>query len=302
MQYGGQCAGILVIAPLLFFLGGQTFVFAGAIVIFGLVAASAAALTLAGAGSTRAPARAHDAMGLRPVARFIFTDSRAFYGVIALTLAGIISRVLVISLPGYVRDEIGIGSLGLLFIVVPGLAGLVTGLAWTSSRLSLERSTWMLRFSSMALLAGLCLLAFVDNGVTLVAQNSYLPPLQDFEAWMNTTAAVVIPAAFAGGFGLCVVVMSARFVLTELAPTGARGRVHAVQHSITESLLVGPVLFAGFATALAGTRLMLIVVTVLSVGTLAYLEWRRESQRLAESATGATVKLPAIDPSSGVSA
>jgi hypothetical protein len=180
-----------------------------------------------------------------------------------------------------VREEVDIGPLPLLFVAVPGIIGIIAGLAWTSRRLSLAHSDWMLRLSSMSLLTGLFLLAFVDHGFTLAMQSTSIPAVQDFEAWMNTTAAIVVPASFMGGFGLCVVVMSARFVLTELAPQGAQGRVHAVQLVITEAILVIPVLLAGVAASFAGTRLMLAIVGILALGTLLATEWRRAGGSLA---------------------
>jgi hypothetical protein len=281
LQYAGQGAGIMLFAPALFFLGGQPAVFLGVVAVFTVVALIGLMISAAVIGNADEPVPARSAFSFGTVARFLFTNSHALNAVVALTLAGIITRVLVISLPGYVRDEVNIGPLGMLCVVVPGVLGLVTGLFVTSRLLSLERSGTLLRLASLGLLVGLGLLAFVDNGVTLVARNSYIPAIKDGEAWLNTTAIVAVPGAFAGGFGLCMVVMSARFVLTELAPFGSRGRVHAVQLAITETLLVGPVLLAGVATALAGARLTLTVSAIVAVLVLAITEWRRMTQPAA---------------------
>jgi len=297
LQYGGQVAGIVVFAPVLFFIGGQPAVFLGVVTVFAVVSLIGLGMAAAVAPAAQAPA-GREALSFRSVARFLFADGNALYAVVALTLAGIIGRVLVIALPGYVRDEVQVGPLGMLCVVIPGILGMAAGLAWTSRRLSLPRSGMMLRVASFGLLAGLGLLAFVDNGVTLAAQNTYIPPIRDFESWMNTTATVAVVGSFAGGFGLCVVVMSARFVLTELAPADARGRVHAVQLVITEALLVGPILLAGAATALAGARLTLTVAAILAVVALALTELHRAGRRMAEPEAGAFV--PETPPGDGL--
>lgn len=97
------------------------------------------------------------------------------------------------------------------------------------------------------------------------------------EAALNTTAAVVVPRFVRGwrGDGALAPRRSGRLTLTELAPAGAQGRVHAVQLAITESLLVVPVLVAGLATAVAGARVTLAVVGIIAVVTLFAMELRR---------------------------
>jgi hypothetical protein len=293
MQYAGQGAGILIFAPLLFFFGGQPGVFLGAICALMVTSMLGSTLMVMGLGKVRPEGAPTELEGYRAVANFLFSNSSAFHAMVALTLSGIISRVFVVSLPGYVRDEINIGPLGMLFIAVPGVLGIITGLAWTTRTLSLENSGRMLRISTSALLFTLFIAAFMDHGVTYAAQNSHVSPLQNFEAWANTTAGTIIPAAFAGGFGMCVVVMSARFVLAELSPAGCHGRVYAVQGAISETILILPIMFAGVATAFAGTRLVLGVVGALALGMVLATEWRRASGRLADApgfpaATGAS--------------
>ena len=274
-QYSGQAVGILVLAPLFYFLGGQAAVLGAVIVAFAVVAVAGLEMVRRQVDASRPAALAGASHAFRPVARFLLTDGRAFYAVVALTLAGVISRVLVVSLPAFIKDDIDLGSLGAAFVLVPGTLGIITGLVWASRLLTVGRAPAAMRTASLLLLAGLFTLAFVDHGLTLAAQNTMPGPVRDAEAWLNTTAAVVVPASFLGGLGMIVAVMSARLVLAELAPAGAQGRVHAVQLAITESFLVIPVLVAGVATAMAGARITLAVVGILAVLTLFAMELRR---------------------------
>ena len=274
-QYAGQAAGILVLAPLFYFFGGQAAVLVAVIAGFLGVAVAGLEMIRRRVDASRPTAASGVTVPFRTVARFLLMDGRAFYAVVALTLCGIISRVLVVSLPAYIRDEIHLGSGGALFILVPGVLGIAAGLVWASRRLTLDRAPAAMRTASLLLLAGLFTLVFVDHGVTLAAQNTMPEPVRHAEAWLNTTATVVIPASFAGGLGMILALMSARLVLTELAPAGAQGRVHAVQLAITESFLIIPVLVAGVATAMAGTRITLAVVGILAVLTLLATELRR---------------------------
>jgi hypothetical protein len=282
LQYAGQGTGLLLFAPALFFIGGQAGVFAGVIAVFGLLSLVGLALVLTGTGQAAPNSVRGSAVSVRAAARFLFLDSRAFYAMVALAISGTIMRALVVSIPAYMREEVSVGPLGMLFIIIPGAAGILAGLLWTSRTLSLERSSVMLRLSSLGLLGALFVLAFVDHGVTILAQSSAIPPIQTAEAWVNTTALVVVPAAFAVGAGMCIVVMSARFVLTELAPAGSQGRVHAVQLAVTEAILVVPILCVGVTTSLAGARPTLAIVGAIALGTLAATERRRAARRLAE--------------------
>lgn len=274
-QYSGQAVGILVIAPLFYFLGGQAAVLLVAVAGFLGVASSGFELVRRRVEGA-VPARADAARPtFRAVARFLLTDGRAFYAVVALTLSGIISRVLVVSLPSYIRDQVDLGSLGAVLLFVPGALGIATGLAWASRRLTLETAFPTMRNASLILLSALFAFAFLDHGVSIATQNTMPASVRAIEASLNTTAAVVVPASFAAGMGMALVLMSGRLTLTELAPTGAQGRVHAVQLAITESLLVVPVLVAGLATAVAGARVTLAVVGIIAVVTLFAMELRR---------------------------
>jgi MFS family permease len=278
-QYSGQGTGILVVAPLLFLFGGQAAVFAGAMFGFFLVAAIGIAFMQSGVGANRERVTAQEAFGFGTVARFLVTDPRALYALVALTLSGIITRVLVISLPGYVQDEVALGKMGVALILLPGIAGIVAGLIWAARSLCLDRVLGAMRYASLGLFLSLFLLAFVDHGVSIAARNT----VPRAEEALNMTALMVVPAGFFAGLGMSVLLMSARMALTESAPRGAQGRVHAVQLTMTESILVVPILLAGVATAMAGTRLTLTVVGVLACIVLLGMESYRASRRLAES-------------------
>jgi len=69
--------------------------------------------------------------------------------------------------------------------------------------------------------------------------------------------------------------VSARVILTETAPEGQQARVFAVQITLTDALVVLPLIAMGVGTQYAGARPVLAAIGIISALALVALEWPR---------------------------
>lgn len=275
LQYAGQGAGMLVLAPALYWAGGPSSMVAGSAV--GFVAVTATGLLLAarlhGQDGPGSPAAARDAgLGFGETFRFFGREPLARLGVATLGIKMMVSKGIVVALPFYLERDLGLGLGALAYLAIPGIAGVIIGLLWCRQTLTLERAHNVMLLSILGLAVSLAALAALDYGVTAVAQYSQIPPVVDLEARMNTPFAVAIPAAFLIGLSLSGALISARVALTETAPAGQQGRVFAVQLLVTETLIALPLMSVGIGTAYAGARTTLAVMAALVLVVVGLLE------------------------------
>lgn len=274
LQYAGQAAGMLMLAPTLYYLGGLPGMVAGSAIGFVLVTAIGLALSrrLSGlhAGASEAPVAT--SLGFGETLRFFGREPLARLGVATLGIKMMVSKGIVVALPFYLERDLGLGFGALAYLAIPGIAGVVIGLLWCKQTLNLERAHSVMVMSILGLAVSLAALAALDFGVTAVAQYSQIPPVIELEARMNTPFAVAIPAAFLIGLSISGAMISARVALTETAPAGQQGRVFAVQLLITETLIALPLMSLGIGTAFAGARTTLALLAGLLVLILAVLE------------------------------
>jgi len=92
---------------------------------------------------------------------------------------------------------------------------------------------------------------------------------------MNATFVVALPAAFLLGLGLSTTLVSARVALTESAPVGQQSRVFATQETLTEGLLVLPMLLTGIGAEMAGARMTLAAIGLVSLAAFVVIELPR---------------------------
>jgi hypothetical protein len=297
LQYAGQGTGMLVLAPALYFLGGPTAMVTGAAVGMSLLLALTMVLAVRVAPAARAFAEASTraALSFRETLRFFGRESLARYAVVALGLKMVVSKGIVVALPFYLERDLGLGWEAIAFLFVPGIAGVLAGLWWCGSVLSVERAHEVLRLSLLGLVAALAALAALDYGITAVAQYSHIPPIARLEASMNTTFAVAVPVAFLLGASLSGLLIAGRVALTETAPAGQHGRVFAVQLTLTETAISVPLLALGLGTTYAGARITLAGLALLVAGCLALAELDR-----ARAAFGR--RAAAIEPGAATSA
>lgn len=299
LQYAGQGAGMLVLAPALYFLGGPTAMVIGAAVGMSLLFALTVVLAVRVAPLARAFAAgsARAALSFRGTMAFFGRESLARYALVALGLKMVVSKGIVVALPFYLERDLGLGWQAVAYLFVPGVLGVLAGLWWCSRELTLARAHEVLRSSLLGLLAALAALAALDYGITAVAQYSHIPPVARLEASMNTTFAVAIPVAFLLGVSLSGLLIAGRVALTETAPPGQHGRVFAVQLTLTETAISLPLLALGVGTTYAGARVTLAAMALLVAGFLLLAELdRARCSRRASSPAGV---LPGAAPSPG---
>ncbi len=273
LQYAGQGVGILVCAPILFVLAGKPGLFAGAATGFGavFVLTLVVALSMRGTHVPR-PLANRDAFTYNQTIAFFRSESRASYAVVVTAFKTMVTRVVFVAMPLYLAHDMGLTASFVVYLLVPGCIGVIVGLVWCSRTLSVERAHEVMRFSLIGMTVCAFAFAALDYGVTAVAQYSHVPPIVHLEASMNTTFAVAIPVAFLLGLSLTGALVASRVVITELAPSAQQARVFAAQETLSEALVVAPLLMAGFGTNYAGARPVLAAAGVIGLVALVCLD------------------------------
>ncbi|MCK9517406.1 MAG: MFS transporter [Dehalococcoidia bacterium] len=290
LQYGGQGVGVLVLAPALYFLGGtelMMIVTAGALLVVTVLSFELARRLGAIGGVGR-----RDPFCFASTCRFFLRHPHARIAVTTLGVKTAVARGVIVALPFYLSHDLGIGSEGLAFLVVPGAAGAILGLGAGLKKMSTHSAAALMRRSLAGMLVALFAFAVFDYGVRAVIELSGVRPIVELEASMNTTYIVALPAAFLLGLSLSLAVVASRVALTGTAPQGQQARVFAGAELLTESLLVLPLLLTGVGTEVAGARVTLaaiggagvaVVIACEAPLVLARFSAMRSSLTLAES-------------------
>lgn len=288
LQYAGQGAGMLVLAPALYLWGGTGAMLAGAVVGFVMVAMLTISLAWRLRGTPAAQSQSTSrSLDLGATLKYFSGESRAIYAVVAMSLKTMVSRAIVIALPFYLERDMGLGEETLIYLVVPGCLGVGIGLLWSARRMTLASAPRAMKWSLIGMAVSVLALAALDYGVTAAAQYSYVPPVARLEASLNTTFAVAVPIAVLLGIVLTTSLVAARVVFTETAPQQHQGRVFAVQEMLSEAVVVAPLLLAGVGVQYTGARTTLAVIGVLTIAAvflLAVAATKRQPSSLAERA------------------
>ncbi len=266
MQYLGQALGYLVLAPTLYLLGGVQLAIAGALVIqvfhIGLTSFLAYRLRNTAREESMATSRGHFS-GLRQTLSVFGHSAPARDALAVLSLKSLVSYVILVAFPLYLKHDLSLGTGGAALLLAPGIAGAAVGLVWSAVGLSLDGTARAMRLSIAGMTVAVFALAALDFGVSAAFVYSQVPPLVHFEAALNTTAVVAMPLAFLIGATLSVSMVSSRAALTAAAPLRIQSRVFAVQATASDALVILPLLFAGVFAELFGAR-----TTLASLGTL----------------------------------
>lgn len=280
LQYAGQGVGMLVLAPALYYFGGSNAILVGSVVGFLVVAVIALAL-LPGLESRAGPSiePARGIFDFRSTVRFFATQPLARDAMAVLSVKGIVSQGIIVALPLYLSRDMGLGREAAIFLLVPGIAGVLAGLAWAGSAVTLERSGAVMRWGLGGMIVSVFALAALDYGLSTAFTYSQIPPIVRMEATMNTTFAVAIPVAFLVGLSLTLALVAARVALTEAAPVGQQARVFAAQGTITDAVIVLPLLLMGVGVQFAGARPSLAAIGVLSTFVFLAMQHPRFARR-----------------------
>lgn len=276
LQYAGQGLGFAVIAPALWYVGGANAMLGGSAI--GFLALAIISLVLATrlrntAAAQAVPARC--AFSFRDTIGFFRGETLARDAVTTLAVKAMVSQGIVVALPLYLSHDLGLGRSALIYLLLPGIAGLAAGLVWAAPAVTKARAAWFMRAGLLGLTVGVFALAALDYGLIAVFEYSRVEVLVHFDVSMNTTFVVALPVAFLIGLCLSLSQVAARVALTETAPLGQQARVFAVQGTLTESLIVLPLLLMGVGVQYAGARPMLAAIGVLSALALVVIEHPR---------------------------
>ncbi len=273
LQYAGQGAGMLVLAPLLFFLGGAQGMLAGAVIAGLVLSAITAGLALRHGHPVRVAKGDHSS--LRDSLRVFKRSAMARDALAVLAVQSMIVQGIVVALPLYIRNDISLGEEWGLFLVAPGVLGVVAGLAWSAAAVTPEVSQRVMRLALVSMVVGVFALAALDYGLNAMLTITQFGPLIDLEAGLNTTFIVALPVAFLVGFAITLALVSARVALTAASPLAHQSRVFAVQATLTDSFVVLPLLLMGVGVEVAGARPVLAAMGMVGLATLVFIEHPR---------------------------
>ncbi|HUF53205.1 MAG TPA: MFS transporter [Dehalococcoidia bacterium] len=285
----GQVAGMVALAPILLKLLDHAAVFAACSALF-LSAALVVALTAEGFTGpiARKPAPVSFARTAREGFRILSGNREAYLATVYLTTAVAVSRVLVVILPKYVRDVLGIQAEDIVFVAAPAAIGAGLGLllAPMAARLA---GAWR----SMAFGFGLFLLSVIALCVVVYVRN-FLNDNVDFdlgigfverEVGVSSVITITMLLAIPLGFSFTLLSIASRVVINEQAPPGSQGRVFAVQGALADLFSLPPLMAAGIAADAVGERPTLMTAAIGTVIVTALLTfWRRWGPTDAEPA------------------
>ncbi|MGE3074548.1 MAG: MFS transporter [Dehalococcoidia bacterium] len=277
IQYGGQGMGFLVLAPALYFLGGVEAALAGALAIVAVQVLLAVLLAVRirplvenawSENTEHEPAHRHRFAGLRETVSFFSHSEPARDALAVQALKSLVAQVIMVAFPLYLKQDLSLGTEGAIFLIVPGVAGAIAGLVWSGTGLTLDGTARAMRLSILGMAVAAFALAALDFGMSFAFTYSQVPPLVRIEAALNTTVIVAMPLAFLIGATLSVSMVAARLALTAAAPLTLQSRVFAMENTVSDALIVLPILFSGVIAEFLGAR-----ATLGSLGFLCLATW-----------------------------
>ena len=280
LQYAGQGTGLLILSPLLYFLGGPRAMLVGAgIGYVGLVA-----LTLFLALRLRHTQSGHRVSTRRAFAfgqtlRFFTDEPRATYAVGLMAFAELATKCIVVALPLYLAGEAGLSQREVGALFVPGLIGAGIGLLGIGHRLTLDAAYQAMRLALAGTVLAVLALALLGDSVSVAAQHSQVGLLARLDSAVHTPFLVALPAALLLGLCWSVAPVGARAILTGTAPAGQQSRVFASQATLCDGVILAPLILAGAGAEFAGPRITLVFVGVLGLIVLWVLENLDASRR-----------------------
>jgi len=293
LQYTGTALGLLVLAPLCYWLGGPQAMIVGALVagIPLMVVTGVLAARLADQQFATDEAEHRSLRGVRETISIFIHQAPARDALAVLSVKALVAHAIMVTLPLYVQRDLSMGSEGAVFLLVPGALGAAAGLAFAATSLASAASARTMRLAIGGLTVTVFALAALDYGISSALAYSQVPPLMQFEAALNTGLVLGMPVAFLLGMSLSVATVSGRAAMTAVAPMAIQSRVFAVQALITDALVILPLLLLGVGAELAGARPTLGAIGVVAAATWLVMDHPRfqpKAWRLARPETVAS--------------
>jgi MFS family permease len=281
LQHAGQAAGMFVLAPAAFALGGVTAMVVAAFATYILGTALTLALAVSlrhSAAATRAPRIA----SVRHTLRYYRDQRHATYAGSLIAFNEIATKAMLVAVPLYLH-ELGLMTIQIAALVVPAGAGAVIGVLWAGRSLHIQLAPSVMRLALLGLTVSLFALAGLGNvlaGLAGIHEDNWFSFLAHPQ---NLNFAVAFPVALLLGICWVIAPIGARTVLTATAPAGQQARVFALQSTLTDVVAILPLILAGFASEFAGPRVTFVLLALLGTAIFALMEAR---------STGATLLTP----------
>ena len=244
MQYIGQGAGLLVLAPALLVVGGSGAMIAGAALLFAAVAGCSLLLTLrlreAGPSAQRLPA-----LGLAQTLRFFGAEPRARYAAGLLAFADLSTCVMLVALPLYLRAELEVSALQTALLVAAAGVGVGLGLLWAARTLSIRLAPRVMRLTLFAAVISALMLSGFGHALSALVELGPSPGLGALDDPRPANFALALPAMLVLGASFSVAGVAARSVISETPPSLHQARVFASIATFTDLVVIVPLALAG---------------------------------------------------------
>ncbi|MDW8047136.1 MAG: MFS transporter [Chloroflexota bacterium] len=270
------CHGLgAALAPVLFFLWGPSAAILAAAAVYAAVVPLALFLAReverTGNGY-RVPTRT--AFALRHVADFFVRRKPAGQAALALVFNDLATKCLMVAAPVYLHQELGLGRAELALLAAPAAAGIAAGSFWAMRFARGSAAVSAARAAVAGATVGLVALAGLSDGLAAAsaAAPGALGLLADPQA---VRLAVAVPVALLLGAAFGTAPIAGRAALTELTPRTLQARAFAAQSSLSDLVVLAPLVGAGVGVETVGARLAFAMVAGLGLALLLSFEGAR---------------------------
>ena len=275
LQYAGQGVGVAVLAPIAFYFGGEQGMLLGGAIAAIALAAITVAMTATVNDVAVEPIQPTGDSRFIDTVRFFKRYSIARDALATSAVKTMVTQGIIVALPLYVRNDLSLGQEWTAGLIAPGAAGVVAALLWCSTSLHFSGAGRAMRLSLVAMTVGVFALAALDYGVRAMLELTQVGPMVDLQFSLNTSFIVAVPIAFVVGVGITISLIAARVALTSAAPASQQARVYAVQATLTDALVVLPLLVMGIGVEVAGARPVLAAMGLIGAATFVVIQHPR---------------------------
>lgn len=273
----GQIAGMVILAPFMIKLIGPDSVFLACTVLF---LGAAYIVGWLASGFTRAEDQKAPNVGFLAATREGFeilkSNRRVYLAMVYLVIAISLSKVLIILMPKYTEDVLGIQPEDTVFVVAPAAIGAVLGLLFVPLAARVLGAWRVVGLGFALFMVGLIGLGLVVYVRAFILDNVDIGiGFVEDEVGVSSVITVTMLLAIPLGFAFTVVNVAARVVMNEAAPPEAQGRIFSVQMAIGDLLTLVPLLIVGVVADVVGVRATLLASTFAAVGVAGYLTMSR---------------------------
>jgi MFS family permease len=211
--------------------------------------------------------------------RILREDDRIFAVLVVFTLVLTLSRILVVLIPHYVSDVLGLSTENTVYVAAPAAIGSVVGLLLAPLLVKLIGAARTAALGFVLFVLALTAIGLVTVMDDFIEANfrldlSRFDELVGISPLASTTMIIAIP----GGLAFALAQVAGRTFLIQHAPDHAQGQVFATQMAIADIASLVPLFAVGAIADLIGVRVVLVTCSSLSLVIAAYVWLRRRRQ------------------------